>query len=132
MDEREPSPEKYIPSRDQVVEAFRAFSARGYGDPAQLPLDDPAVQRVNAMHEAWQEDAARSAASSPDPAAPIEHARSATMVYVDAGFSDPEYLERDVTDWLEQDLEDALAQGLSEVAARIQADIDAINARLAE
>jgi hypothetical protein len=132
MGEREPSPEEYIPSRDQVVEGFRAFSASGYGDPGDLPLDDPAVQAANAMQEAWQEDAAQRAANSPDPAASIEHARSATMVYVDAGFSDPDYLERVANEWLEQDLEDALAQSLSEVAARIQADINAINARLAE
>jgi hypothetical protein len=52
MSEKEPSPENNVASREQVVEALRVIAARGYGDPADLPPDDPEVQAASAMQAA--------------------------------------------------------------------------------
>ncbi|HUD10796.1 MAG TPA: hypothetical protein VMS08_00175 [Candidatus Saccharimonadia bacterium] len=98
MDEREPSPETQVPSREQVIEALRVIASHGYTNPDDLTADDPNVTAANNMFYAWQENAARRASQSPDPAAILEHQRSASMVYVDAGFSDPDYLDEVAND----------------------------------
>ena len=51
-----------------------------------------------------------------------------TMIMVDAGFSDPNYLS-DVLDWLDQDLENA-EEADSEIADKIRQAMDRVEALL--
>ena len=93
--ELSPSPEKV--SKDQVVGAYRKFVERGITSPDDLDLDDPEVIEANNLFDKWQlqED-------SNDEKVNFEK----TKLYVDAGFTDPNYLE-DVLEWLMQDAHNA-------------------------
>jgi len=55
---------------------------------------------------------------------------SLTTLYVDAGFSDPSYLDEIANDLLVEDQQEAEDAGLPEADARIQALRDEINARI--
>lgn len=80
-------------SKEQVISAYRKFVERGITNPDNLGLDDPEVVEANDLFGKWQaqEDAN-------DERVNFEK----TKLYVDAGFTDPNYLE-DVLGWLMQD-----------------------------
>jgi hypothetical protein len=129
MSESEPSPERLIPTREEVVNAYRMFVARGYTNPDDLPGDDPDVILANEMFYKWHGAAERSPAHL-DPAEQLKHHLSASTVYVDAGFSDNDYLDEVANQWLADDLQQAAGLGLVELASRIRARQDDINASI--
>ena len=104
MNEKFPTPESQEKiSREQVISAYKKFVERGITNPDKLDLDDPEVIEANKLSDKWmaQED---SASEKDD-----DYARSnfqKTMLYVDAGFTDPAYLG-DVLGWLMQDSQNA-------------------------
>ena len=119
-------------TREQVVEGFRKFVERGVTNPDDLASGDPEVDEAQAAYFAWNAQEKAKADRNPDPAAGLEYSLSASTLYLDAGFSDPDYVDEVANDWLDQDLERAESEGLTEVAAKIQAKIDELNARGSE
>jgi len=95
MKESIPTPEKV--SKDQVIEAYKKFVERGITSPDTLDLEDPEVIEANSLFDRWQAQE-----DSNDERVNFEK----TKLYVDAGFTDPNYLE-DVLGWLMQDADNA-------------------------
>ena len=91
MKESFSSPEKI--SKDQVIDAYRKFVEMGITSPDALDLDDPEVTEANNLFDKWQAQE-----DSSDERVNFEK----TKLYVDAGFTDPNYLE-DILGWLMQD-----------------------------
>lgn len=83
-------------SKEQVIDAYRKFVERGITSPDTLDLDDMEVVEASGLFDKWQaqqEDAN-------DERVNFEK----TKLYVDAGFTNPNYLE-DVLGWLLQDVD---------------------------
>lgn len=95
MKESFPTPEKI--SKDRVINAYKKFVEKGVTSPDALDLDDPEVIEANSLFDRWQaqEDAN-------DERVNFEK----TKLYIDVGFTDPNYLE-DVLGWLLQDAHNA-------------------------
>ncbi|MDP4038422.1 MAG: hypothetical protein Q8P54_00415 [bacterium] len=131
MSENEPTPENPHYNREQVIEVLKKFVEKGVSNPDDLPLSNPEVVEANRVLDSWNERTERLARENPTPGAALESQLSRSTVHVDAGFSDPEYLDEVANDWLAQDLQTAEDQGLTETAAKIQAKRDEINSKLA-
>jgi len=129
MSEDITSPEEIRITREQVVEAFRKFPARGIANPDDLPLDDSEVISANALLQVWDNQQKAEVQRLGIPEANLEYTLSRSTIYVDAGFSDPDYLDEVANDWLAQDLQKAKDAGLTEMAQRIRAKIDEIETK---
>lgn len=126
-----PSFEAAPVSREQALAAYKKFIERGIKSPDDLDLSDPEVEAANALVERWS-DQGDFQISGENRAAAHEHNLAKTAFYVDAGFTDPEYL-RDVLEWLGSDLQDVDETSdapLPEVAAKIRAKMAEIQAKL--
>ncbi len=131
MSERPSSPEQTDQSsREQVLAAFRKLATKDGLDPADLDSNDPEVVAANKLHDAWVEQEENKAKAAGSSAARLLKNLDLTTIFVDAGFNDREYMEDVANDWLSQDLWDAREAGFAQVAAKIQAKIDEINAKL--
>lgn len=93
----ENSPEKPV-TRDEVVAAFRVFAERGVGDPVDLNENDPEVQAANALLEKWVAQEETRIANDPD--ATNRFNLEWTTIFLDAGFSDPQYKREVAEDFL--------------------------------
>lgn len=95
-------------NREQVVDAYKKFVERGITNPDDLNLSDPEVQEANELFDKWriQEDAGSVGNEELEYRANL----SKTMLYVDAGFTDPAYLDEVLHDWLMQDAQNAEKQ----------------------
>ena len=105
MDEKLPKPESQETiTREQVIEAYKKFVEQGITSPDSLDLENPEVIAANDLFDKWvnQEDTA----SEDDQDAELRNNFRKTMFYVDAGFTDPAYLN-DVMQWLAVDTSDA-------------------------
>ncbi len=91
-------------TKNKVIAAYRPFIEAGTTNPDDLDLDDPEVQKANQLYDQWQ-DQVKNSANGPE--AKIRADLEITMFYVDAGFTDPDYLEEVANDFLDQDLENA-------------------------
>lgn len=131
MSENIPSPEEQKYTREQVIDAFRVFPKRGFNSPDDLPLDDVDVISANALLQVWDNQQKATLQGANTPEANLEYTLSRSTIYVDAGFTDPDYLDEVANDWLTQDLQEAEDAGLVEVARKIQAKIDEIETKLA-
>lgn len=116
--------------RNQVLLAFKKFVEHGTTNPDDLPLDDPQVIEANAILDSWSAAAEQRAQQSSTPEALLEYSLLRSTIYVDAGFTDPTYLDEVANDWLAQDLQEAADAGLTAMADRIRSKIDAINTKL--
>ena len=122
-----------IPSREEVVNAWRAISNQGYGDPAdigELITGKPKTEemlRAEYMFDAWYKS---EEAKQTTPEEKLRFQFAATTVYLDAGFQGSQYLDEVANDWLAQDADDAEEQGFTELASQINAKIDDINNQL--
>lgn len=130
MSENVLSPEEPEYSREQVVDAFKKFPERGITNPDDLPLDDSDVISANALLQVWDNQQKAKVRKLGTPEADLEYTLERSIIYVDAGFSDPDYLDEVANDWLAQDLQIAEDTGLTEIASRIQAKIDEIETKL--
>ena len=98
-----PEGEKQI-TRGKVIDAYKELVARGITNPDDLDLQDPEVKRAHELFDKWQ--AQEDARSEGNMELRRQANLSKTMLYVDAGFTDPEYLDEVLHDWLIQDAED--------------------------
>lgn len=131
MSEDVTSPEEPTFTREQVIDAFRKFPRKGITNPDDLPLDDSEVINANALLQVWDNQQKATAQRLGTPEANLEYTLSRSTIYVDAGFSDPDYLDEVANDWLPQDLQEAEDAGLTETARKIKAKIDEIETKLA-
>ncbi|QQG43779.1 MAG: hypothetical protein HYW45_02035 [Candidatus Daviesbacteria bacterium] len=131
MNENIPSSEKPRFTREQVVDAFRKFPPKGIASPDDLPLNDPEVISANAVLQVWDNQQKAEVQRLGTQEANLEYTLSRSTIHVDAGFSDPDYLDEVANDWLAQDLQEAEDAGLTETARKIQAKIDEIETKLA-
>ena len=122
------SPESPHYTKDQVIAAFRGFIDRGLTNPDDLDPDDPEVIEANHILDAWNAQLQKDAQEAGTPEADLEYALNRSTIMVDAGFSDPEYLDEVANDWLGgNNLPEAEEKGFTELAAKIRAKIDEIN-----
>lgn len=124
------TPEEPRFTRERVVDAFRIFPERGITNPDDLPLNDSDVISANALLQVWDNQQKAEVQRLGTLEVNLEYTLSRSTIYVDAGFSDPDYLNEVANDWLAQDLQTAEDAGLVELAAKIQAKIKEIEAKL--
>src|SRR3989344_4508166 len=117
-------------SREQVVDAFKVFPKIGIVNPDDLSPGDSDVISANALLQVWSNQRQLEVQRIGTPEAELEFTLERSTIHVDAGFSDPDYLDEVVNDWLAQDLQSAEDAGLTELAAKIQAKINEIEAKL--
>ena len=125
-------PSSEIPqySREQVIESFKRFPQRGIQSPDDLSEADPEVVEANNILDVWTKQAQDEAKRKATPEANLEFTFDRSTIFVDAGFSDPDYLDEVANDWLAQDLQEAEDAGLTEIASKIKSKIDQIEAKL--
>lgn len=130
MSEQPPISEVPHINKDQVIETFRKFADKGIPSPDDLDLDDPEVITANQILDGWsvQEETAAKKIGTRD--AELQYELDRSTIMVDAGFSDPDYLDEIVNDWLVQDLQAAQDEGLTNMASKIQAKMDQIQTKL--
>lgn len=104
MDESFPTPESPQVSREEVINAYKRFSETGIGDPAGLDLSDPEVLKAHELYDKWM--AQNDEEDTQHGEIWRRHNFDKTMVNIDAGFIDKNYLE-DALEWLLQDAPDA-------------------------
>lgn len=126
MNEQTPSSEIPQYNREQVIEAFRKFPQRGINHPDDLPESDPEVIEADNILDSWTRQAQDEAQRLATPEANLKFTFDRNTIFVDAGFSDLDYLDEVAHDWLAQGLQEAEDEGLTEIASQIQAKIDEI------
>jgi len=102
-----PQSEKKI-SREEVLEAYKKFADLGYSDPAQLgSADDPKlnaeVKETQELEMKWMRQLDKESEGNPE--LQDRANLSKTMLWVDAGYHSPQYLDEVLNDWLVQDLQ---------------------------
>ena len=84
-----------VPSLESMaIAAFRIFAERGVTRPEELDYTDSATQEAEAIVEQWVTQNPEEAQTS-----------LRDMIYIRAGFHDPDYLDEVKNDWLVQDLD---------------------------
>lgn len=104
----------------QAIDAYKKFIDQGVTNPDNLDLEDPEVKAANSLYDSWQTKEDSLAKGDREKEHEANFAK--TTFYVDAGFTDPSYLE-DVVSCLDQDLQNAEEGGdkpLVEIAERIK------------
>lgn len=104
----DPSELKSGITREQVVNAYKKFVERGITNPDDLDLEDPEVKEANGLFDKWREQEDTLAARDEESKHRVNLSKS--MLYVDAGFTDPAYLKEILGGWLVQDAENAKKQ----------------------
>jgi|GEM_PF-935968 len=102
-----PESEKRI-TREEVIEGYKKFVAQGITNPDDLDLDDQEVKKAHDLYYKWQEQEKAQAHGDEE----LTHRIGLTidMLYVDAGFNDPEYLNEVLAEWLVMDAGNAEKQ----------------------
>ncbi len=95
-------------TRAQAIDACKKFVEQGITDPNYLDLEDPEVKAANRLFDQWQKQ--EDAAANGDSEAATRANLAKTMFYVDAGFTDREYLEEVLSEWLREDAQNAEKQ----------------------
>jgi hypothetical protein len=113
------SPEALV-TREIALEAARKFSEKGITSPDDLDLNDPEVKEANRLFDEWR--IAEEARVKGDIEAEHKLNLELTMFYVDAGFTDPNYLG-DVLDFLSQDSQNASKDSENEQKTQLRNDI---------
>lgn len=89
------------PLRERTVDSYRKFIDRGITSPDDLDLDDPEVKEANKLFDKWQKEVDLQAGENEEKK--LRANIDKTVFYVDAGFTDPDYLDEVLNDWLVQD-----------------------------
>lgn len=98
---------KEVIAKESVISAYKKFVERGITSPDQLDLSDPEVQKADELFYKWQAQEDKQAEGGEE--AQYRANLAKTMLYIDAGFTDSEYL-KDVQGWLFQDARDVEKQ----------------------
>jgi hypothetical protein len=118
-------------TREELVEAYKGLREKfSVESPDDLDLSDPEVAQVSNMMDEWAAQVMKEAAGSGVIEDDIKASLNITTLMIDAGFSDPDYLEEVTDDFLAQDLQRAQDAGLTDLAGEIQRKIDEIKAKL--
>ncbi len=126
---KEPIGPQYI--REELVEDYKGLREKfSVESPNDLDLLDPEVAQASDKMDDWAAQVMKEAASSGKTGEDIKASLNITTLMIDAGFSDPDYLEEVADDFLAQDLQRALDAGLTDLAEEIQRKIDEIKAKL--
>ena len=108
MSESFSSPEsKKEITREEVINVYKKFVERGIKSPDDLDLENPEVKEANELFDKWRTQEDTQAEGNEKLSHRIN--LSKTMLYVDAGFTDPGYLD-EVLSWLVQDAQKAEKQ----------------------
>ena len=91
-------------SREQVINNYRKFVEKGITNPDDLDLNNPEVIEANELFYKWQAQEDSKSVEDRDKEKRTNFEK--TMLFVDAGFTDYNYLS-DVLDWLSQDSQNA-------------------------
>ena len=94
----------YKITREKVIAAYRQFIELGISSPFDLDLEDHKVQKAQQVFDTWRSK--ENSLVSWDIEGEKRVNLSTTMLYVDAGFTRPAYLQ-DVLLWLTQDAANA-------------------------
>lgn len=109
MNESFSSPEqKSEITRGEVISAYRRFVEQGITNPDDLDLNNPEVQEANELFDQWQKQEDARAKGNEESMYRVNLAK--TMLFVDAGFTDPDYLDEILRDQLNQDAQDVEKQ----------------------
>ena len=109
MKESFPSPEsKGEVTREEVINAYKKFVEQGIKSPDDLDLENTEVKDANELFDKWQAQEDKRAEGSEELMHRTNLAK--TMLYVDAGFTVPDYLDEVLHDWLVQDAQNAEKQ----------------------
>ncbi|MFA5020530.1 MAG: hypothetical protein WC517_00480 [Patescibacteria group bacterium] len=92
-------------TREEVIAAYKKFIERGVTNPNNLGSENPEVKEANELFYAWQTQEDERAEGDHEQELRVNLAK--TMLYVDAGFNDPDYLAEVLHDWLAQDSQNA-------------------------
>ena len=104
-----------------IADGFKdAIATFGVTNPDDLPADDPRVKAWYVPYDSWVRVQQKKAADIGTPEADLEMSLKVTPFLVDAGFTDPAYVEEVANDLLDQDWARARDAGLDELAARIE------------
>ena len=114
-----PTPEVPV-TREIALGVARKFSERGITSPDNLDLNAPEVKEANRLFNEWR--MAEEARVKGDIEAEHKLNLELTMFYVDAGFTDPNYLG-DVLDFLSQDSQNASKDSENEQKTQLRSDI---------
>jgi hypothetical protein len=95
-------------SYDDVVDAFRKFVDEGVRNPDDLDIEDLEVKKAYGLFQDWQEQVDRKASNNEE--LNLRATLVKTMMFVDAGFDDPEYLKEILNEWLMTDAQNAEKQ----------------------
>jgi len=88
-------------TRDAALFSYKKFVDAGITNPDDIPLDAPAHK----LFDEWRQQLDNEAGDNEEQKLRADLAK--TMFYVDAGFTDPEYLDEVLKEWFVQSSEDA-------------------------
>lgn len=109
MKESFPSPEsKEEITREEVVNVYKKFVEQGIKNPDDLDLESAEVKEANELFNRWVEQEEARAEGNEE--LMLRTSLAKTMLFVDAGFTDPDYLDEVLNDWLVQDAQEAEKQ----------------------
>lgn len=95
---------KKLVTREEVLAAYKKFVEKGIENPDDLDLNDPEVNAANKIFDEWC--AQEKAAAKDNEELQLRTDIASTMFYVDAGFTDPKYLDEVLNDWLAVQMHD--------------------------
>jgi len=107
-------------SREQIVATLSEFASIGNGDPDSLDSTDPRIVRADTAFVDWVHQERSKAREIGTLEAELLTTLSISTVYIDAGFTNPDYLDEVINDWLVQDEQRATDAGLIGTAEKIQ------------
>lgn len=90
-------------TKEEVINAYKKFIEQGVKNPDDLDLENPEVKQANELFDKWQAQEDKRSEGNEELEQQTNLAK--TMFYVDAGFTDPDYLDEVLNDWLIQDAE---------------------------
>lgn len=89
------------PLKTTALAAYKQFINRGVTNPDNLDLEDIEVKKANELYYKWKKEIDSQAGE--DEEKKIRVNLEKTMFYVDAGFTDHQYLDMVLNYWLAQD-----------------------------
>lgn len=103
MNEKGPSSTEYENpiTREVLIAEFKKFVDEGITHPNDMDPRNPKFQKELQLYNSWCEQLKAQAGNNEQ----LQHQSNLmqTMFFIDAGFSDPDYLDEVLNDWLAQD-----------------------------
>ncbi|MFH1182735.1 MAG: hypothetical protein V1690_00535 [Candidatus Moraniibacteriota bacterium] len=102
MNESFPKPETERGiTREEAIASYKKFVEKGITSPDDLDLEDPEVKKANDLFDKWRKQEDKRAEGNEELGHRVNLAK--TMFYVEAGFTDPGYLDEVLKEWLMED-----------------------------